>query len=120
MHWLLLAVLCTLVFVACIKWFCASVQLGKDLATQRKQLRLFRHPFRTLYYFAACAGSAAVRGSLWLVKHRITLTLLLPAIAGYIFLKQTGKACSTVAYAYYHIMYLPCCTCYRTLLRYDI
>ena len=67
------------------------MQLGKKLAAQRKQLRLHRHPFRTLYYFSACAASAAVRGSLWLARHRITLTLLLPAVAGYIFLKQTGN-----------------------------
>ena len=68
-----------------------AMQLGKQLAGQRKQLRLHRHPFRTLYYFSACAASAAVRGCLWLAKHRITLTLLLPAVAGYIFLKQTGQ-----------------------------
>ena len=68
-----------------------TLQLGKKLAAQRKQLSLHRHPLRTLYYFLACAASAAVRGCLWLAKHRITLTLLLPAIIGYVFLKQTGK-----------------------------
>ena len=69
-------------------------QLGKKLAAQRKQLRLHRHPLKTLYYFSACAASAAVRGCLWLAKHRITLTLLLPAIIGYVFLKQTGAPAS--------------------------
>ena len=69
-----------------------ALQLGKKLAAQRKQLSLHRHPLRTLYYFSACAASAAVRGCLWLAKHRITLTLLLPAIIGYVFLKQTGTA----------------------------
>lgn len=68
--------------------------MGKDLAAQRKRLRLFRHPLRTLYYFSACATSAGVRGSLWLARHRLTMTLLLPALAGYIFLKQTG-VCTT-------------------------
>lgn len=66
-------------------------QMGKKLAAQRKQLRLYRHPFRTLYYFSACAASAAIQGCLWLARHRLTLTLLLPAVAGYIFLKQTGR-----------------------------
>jgi hypothetical protein len=64
--------------------------MGKELALQRKQLRLFRRPLSTLYYFGACAGSAAARGVLWLARHRLTLSLLLPALAGYIFLKQTG------------------------------
>ena len=40
--------------------------MGKELALQRKRLRLFRRPLATLYYFGACAGSAAVRGALWL------------------------------------------------------
>ncbi len=81
-----------LVDIGLNKYWAMAVQLGKQLAAERKQLRLFRHPIRTLYYFSACAGSAAVRGGLWLLKHRITLTLLLPAIAGYIFLKHTGAA----------------------------
>ncbi len=75
---------------ASIKLCMHVLQLGKKLAAQRKQLSLHRHPLRTLYYFSACAASAAVRGCLWLAKHRITLTLLLPAIIGYVFLKQTG------------------------------
>ncbi|KAK9917565.1 hypothetical protein WJX75_005821 [Coccomyxa subellipsoidea] len=81
-------------------------QLGKELAAQRKQLRFFRHPIRTLYYFSACAGSAAVRGGLWLLKHRITLTLLLPAIAGYVFLKHTGQQAEEVQRAEMWVQYV--------------
>lgn len=78
-----------------------ALQLGKKLAAQRKQLRLHRHPLKTLYYFSACAASAAVRGCLWLAKHRITLTLLLPAVIGYVFLKQTGTpSCPELVYGH--------------------
>jgi len=69
---------------------CARAQLGKDLAAQRKQLRLFRHPLRTLYYFGACAGGAAASGALWLARHRLTLYLLVPALLAYAGLKATG------------------------------
>jgi len=68
----------------------ARAQLGKDLAAQRKQLRLFRHPLRTLYYFGACAGGAAASGALWLARHRLTLYLLVPALLAYAGLKATG------------------------------
>ncbi len=70
----------------------ACAQLGKELALQRKQLRLFRHPLRTLYYFAACAGGAACSGAVWLARHRLTLFLLVPALLAYACLKLTGAS----------------------------
>lgn len=66
------------------------MQLGKELALQRKQLRLFRHPARTLYYFTACACGAAASGAVWLARHRLTLFLLVPALLAYGVLKATG------------------------------
>jgi hypothetical protein len=85
--------------------------MGKDLAAQRKRLRLFRHPFRTLYYFSTCAASAGVRGCLWLARHRLTLTLLLPALAGYIFLKQTGAPSSLLAGVHANVYVNATCMC---------
>lgn len=66
------------------------MQRGRELALQRKQLQLFRAPFRTLYYFCGSFTSAAGRGLLWLLKHRITLFLLIPTIVGFVSLKLSG------------------------------
>ena len=67
-------------------------QLGKELALQRKQLRLFRRPARTLYYFTTCACGAAASGAVWLARHRLTLFLLVPALLAYGSLKVTGAS----------------------------
>ena len=52
-----------------------------------------------------------MRGALWLARHRLTLTLLLPAVAGYVFLKQTGArlhqyrhTCAAVQTHIFHII----------------
>lgn len=66
-------------------------QLGKQLARERNKLKLLRKPVPTLYHFFACAISAGIRGLIWLVKHRITLFLLTPTLAGYGALKYTGQ-----------------------------
>lgn len=74
------------------------VQQGKELALQRKRLKLFISPFRTLYYFAGCTSAAAGRGLLWLLKHRVTLFFLIPTLISYVGFKVTGnspaKACT--------------------------
>ena len=67
------------------------VQKGRELALQRKQLRLFKSPLSTLYYFFGSASAATGRGLVWLLRHRITLFLLIPAVLGYIALKVTGN-----------------------------
>ena len=68
-----------------------ALQLGKQLARERNKLKLLRKPVPTLYHFFACAISAGIRGLIWLVKHRITLFLLTPTLAGYGALKYTGR-----------------------------
>ncbi len=42
------------------------LQRGKELALQRQNLKLFRSPFRTSYYFFGSASAATGRGFLWL------------------------------------------------------
>ena len=73
------------------------LQRGKDLALQRKGLKLFRAPLRTLFYFCGSTSSAAGRGFMWLVKNRVTLFILVPALIGYVSLKVTGKSLVPVA-----------------------
>jgi len=75
---------------AVLRWF--DTQRGKDLALQRQNLKLFRSPFRTLYYFFGSASAATGRGVLWLLNNRVTLFLLLPILVGYIGLKGAGAA----------------------------
>ncbi len=72
------------------------LQRGKELALQRQRLKLFRCPLRTSYYFLGSASSALARGFLWLVKHRVTLFLLLPLLLTYAGIKLTGiSSCIT-------------------------
>ena len=67
-----------------------AVQMGKELAQQRQQLKVLKSPLRTLYYFAACAASAAVRGVAWGLQHPVFYFLLLPVLSAYAGLKYTG------------------------------
>ena len=64
--------------------------MGKELAQQRQQLKVLKSPLRTLYYFAACAASAAVRGVAWGLQHPVFYFLLLPVLSAYVGLKYTG------------------------------
>ncbi|KAK9829946.1 hypothetical protein WJX72_008802 [[Myrmecia] bisecta] len=73
-------------------------QLGKKYSLQRRRLTLVRSPLRTLYYFFACAGDAALRGSAWVVHHPITLFILLPILGGYAGLKLTGTETQRVEF----------------------
>ena len=65
--------------------------MGKELAQQRQQLKVLKSPLRTLYYFAACAASAAVRGVAWGLQHPVFYFLLLPVLSAYVGLKYTGQ-----------------------------
>lgn len=87
-----LTLLCSRSLQQCIAGVVLAVQRGKELALQRKRLRLFVSPFRTLFYFSGSASAATGRGLVWLLKHRITLFILIPAILGYVALKLTGRA----------------------------
>lgn len=75
------------------------LQLGAELALQRRQLLLFRHPLTTLYYFGACATSSAWRGMQWSLHHPVMLWCVIPMIAAYATIKPSGKThcflCST-------------------------
>ena len=69
---------------------CESLQLGAELALQRRQLLLLRRPLTTLYYFGACATSSAWRGVQWSLHHPVMLWCIVPLIAAYAAVKPSG------------------------------
>ena len=68
-----------------------NMQLGTDLALQRRQLTLLSHPLSTLWYFNSCAISSAWRALQWSSHHPVTLWCVLPLVATYAALKPSGK-----------------------------
>lgn len=79
-------------------------QRAKELVMERQNLKLFRSPFQTLYYFFGSASSAAGRGLIWLLKHRITIFLLFPLLIGYLSLKIAGQNSSNLPKAPFKII----------------